>query len=282
MTKDSKTVPKPGEGKTYSLFGNDRETDAYYNRIRLLVDDLVRQDTDLHHVLEGIRKESRSTRHLKKLALRVSNVSKEASLARTLRGELSQYTVNVASHLKGLSLAQRWDRVLATSEEQYHFRMLEVELVNRVNVGEFHSCDMHLAFLPHCLHDVTVTCQSVVRGDDHICKGCSKVCALNAVSKLLRRHGVTPYIWMTANLRTLFRRLRKDGKKVGVLGIACIPELVRGMRMCMRVDVPVIGLPLDANRCARWWGQFYPNSVNVQELERLLGQAGLVRATDSS
>ena len=278
MTKDSKTAPRPGEGKTYSLFGNDRETDTYYDRIRLLVDDLLRQDTDLRHVLESVRKESSGTRHLKKLALRLSNVSKEAFLARTLREELSQYTLNVASHLKGLSLAQRWDRVLATSEEQYHFRMLEVELVNRLNVAEFRTCDMHLAFLPHCLHDVTVTCQSVVRGDDHICKGCSKDCSLNAVSKLLRRHGVTPYIWMTASLQSLFRRLRQDGKRVGVLGIACIPELVRGMRMCMRVDVPVIGLPLDANRCARWWGQFYPNSVNVQELERLLGRAGLVRA----
>jgi hypothetical protein len=277
MTKNSKTPPEPGEGKTYSLFGNDCETDAYYARIHLLADDLVRQDADLHHVLESVRKKSRRTRHLKKAALHVCDPSKETPLAQTLREELSQYTVNVASHLKGLSLRQRWDRVLATSEEQYHLRMLEVELVNRLNVAEFRTCDIHLAFLPHCLHDLTVTCQSIVHGDDHICKGCSKVCTLNAVSKVLRRHGVTPYIWMTANLQSLFRRLRRDGKRVGVVGIACIPELVRGMRMCMRADVPVIGLPLDANRCARWWGQFYPNSVNVRELERLLGRAGMVR-----
>jgi hypothetical protein len=75
---------------------------------------------------------------------------------------------------------------------------------------------------------------------------------------------------MTANLRSLFRRLNKEGKTVGVLGVACIPELVRGMRMCMRAGVPVIGLPLDANRCARWWGQFYPNTLNLEELDRLL------------
>lgn len=80
------------------------------------------------------------------------------------------------------------------------------------------------------------------------------------------------YIWMTANLQSLLRRLRKEGKMVGVLGIACIPELVRGMRMCMRANVPVVGLPLDANRCARWWGQFQANSVNLRELEILLGQ----------
>jgi hypothetical protein len=269
MTMDANTSPRPGEGKTYSLFGNERETDSYYNRVRRLVDDLIRQDTDLQHLVESVRRSSRGKRRLHKLALRDS---KESILVRTLRQELSQHTANVASHLQGLSLAHRWDRVLATSEEQYHLHMLEVELVNRLNVAPFRTCDTRLAFLPHCLHDLTVTCHSVPRGEDHVCKGCSKSCALNAVSKLLRRHGVTPYIWMTANLQSLLRRLRKEGRTVGVLGIACIPELVRGMRMCMRAGVPVVGLPLDANRCARWWGEFHPNSVNLRELENLLGQ----------
>jgi hypothetical protein len=31
-----------------------------------------------------------------------------------------------------------------------------------------------------------------------------------ADSRLLRRHGVQPYIWMTANLQSLFRRLRNE------------------------------------------------------------------------
>jgi hypothetical protein len=272
MTLRSKTTPKPGEGKTYSLFGDDRDTDAYYGRIRLVADNLIGQCRDLQHLVERVRTNSSSKRRLKKLELRRSSVSTESSLVHTLRTHLSRYTVNVPSHLKGLSLAQRWDRVLATSEEQYHFHMLEVELVNRLNITAFRSCDTRLAFLPHCLHDMTVTCQSAPRGEDHMCRGCSKGCTLNAVSKLLRRHGVTPYIWMTANLQSLLRRLRKEGKVVGVFGIACLPELVRGMRLCMRADVPVLGLPLDANRCARWWGEFYPNSVNVRELENLLGQ----------
>jgi hypothetical protein len=81
---------------------------------------------------------------------------------------------------------------------------------------------------------------------------------------------------MTANLKSLLNRLRKEGKKVGVLGIACIPELVNGMRMCMRAGVPVVGVPLDANRCARWWGEFHPNSVNIRVLESLLGDETLV------
>jgi hypothetical protein len=42
--------------------------------------------------------------------------------------------------------------------------------------------------------------------------------------------------------------------------------------------VPVVGIPLDANRCARWWGEFHHNTVNLQQLDKLLGEETLKRA----
>jgi len=91
---------------------------------------------------------------------------------------------------------------------------------------------------------------------------------VNGVSKLLRVNEVTPHIWMTANLSRLFRRMTRSGRSIGVLGVACIPELARGMRLCMRHGVPVTGVPLNANRCARWTGRFQPTSVNLEEVAR--------------
>lgn len=277
MTRAIAAPPGPGEGKTYSLFGDGDDTTAYYECIRQIADELVMLESDLHRLVEAIRRRSRSKRYLKSRLHRESSGLDEGAVVRTLNDRLSKYTVNVATHLQSLPMRRRWDRVIAASEEQYHSYMLEVEIVNRANVRDFGACDVRLALLPHCLHDVRVTCQSVFHGHDHVCKSCSKECVLNGASKVLRRHGVTPYIWLTANLRQLLRRMRKDGKTVGVFGIACFPELVRGMRMCMKAGVPVVGLPLDANRCGRWWGEFYPNSVNLTELERLMGEAGLAR-----
>ena len=62
-------------------------------------------------------------------------------------------------------------------------------------------------------------------------------------------------------------------QSIGILGIACIPELVWGMRMCMRLGNPVVGMPLDANRCVRWMGKFHENSVNLEKLNDLLSAA---------
>ena len=57
---------------------------------------------------------------------------------------------------------------------------------------------------------------------------------------------------------------------MGVLGIACIPELVSGLRLCDRLGIPAVGVPLDANRCARWFGESLETTFNLEELERIL------------
>ena len=49
-----------------------------------------------------------------------------------------------------------------------------------------------------------------------------------------------------------------------------IPELMWGMRECRKNRIPAIGIPLNANRCVRWFGEFYQNSIDLKELERLL------------
>ncbi|HTP12062.1 MAG TPA: DUF116 domain-containing protein [Bacteroidota bacterium] len=266
----------PLTGKTYSLQDADGSSDAYYERISGIADRFMRtSDTgDLLRTLEQIRTNKGRVRSRNPGS---ADRHLSTTILNALHENLSRYTVNVGEHLRTLPLVHRWDRVLAMTEPQYHCSLLEIELINRLNAFRFRRCTTKLAFLPHCLRDLTADCHSAVRGVDYVCKGCSKICAVNAVSKTLRRHGVTPYIWMTANLKALFRSLRKEGKEVGVFGIACVPELERGMRMCMRAGVPVVGVPLDANRCRRWWGEFHANAVNLTSIENLLGDETLLK-----
>ena len=263
-------------GKTYSLQDATASSDAYFERIGSIAGSFLDHGESLTKLLSIVQRTSQNKRRLNRFSLASTESSVESVLLRALSKNFSEYTTKIETHLRDLSLLQAWDKGLATSERQYHLYMLEIELINRSSIHAFRSTTTRLAFLPHCLHDLNADCRRIVRGDDYMCKGCSEECEVNVVSKMLRRHGVKPYIWMTANLKSLFNRLRKEGKQVGVLGIACIPELVNGMRMCMRAGVPVVGVPLDANRCARWWGEFHPNSVNVRVLENLLGDETLV------
>ena len=70
--------------------------------------------------------------------------------------------------------------------------------------------------------------------------------------------------------RSLFKKLRVRHPDMGVLGIACIPELVSGLRLCEELKIPAVGVPLDANRCSRWLGESLETTFNLEELERLI------------
>lgn len=258
----------PVAGKTYSLFGRDLSTEPYYDRIRRLADDLLRIVPGEESLLALIRKAGRRKWLLDRVARREDR-SVLSSILQLLGNALSPYTTNVRTHLKGLSIRSVTDRRLWTTEEQYHLHMLEIELVNRVHRDRFLRSDFRIALLPHCLRDFRRECRSVPGDLDSVCAGCSEACFLHRVSAILREAGIHPYIWRNAELSTLFRRLEGRGA-FGVLGIACIPELAWGMRACMKRKVPVVGIPLDANRCMRWMGRFDETSVNLDRLSELV------------
>jgi hypothetical protein len=68
----------------------------------------------------------------------------------------------------------------------------------------------------------------------------------------------------------LLKEVKEKHGRVGVFGVACIPELARGMRLAIHLGIPPIGVPLDANRCSRWMGVAHESSFNLKELEDLL------------
>jgi hypothetical protein len=257
----------PVAGKTYSLFGNALSTDPYYDRVRRLANEILRIVPGEESLLALIRKTGGRKRLLVKAARRADGTAISAVL-RMLGPALSLYTTNVRTHLKSLSLLSVTDPRLRTTEEQYHLHMLEIELANRVHRDRFLQSGFRIALLPHCLRDFRRECDSVPGDLDAVCAGCSETCLLHRVSALLRKAGIHPYIWRNAELGSLFRRLEGKGD-FGVLGIACLPELAWGMRACMERKIPVVGIPLDANRCMRWMGRFEETSVSLERLWEL-------------
>ncbi len=260
----TRTYPQPLQGKTYSLQDFNASSDAYYAYIADSADACLRKYPDISDLIARLRRLSRTGvgEPLRRQALR--KLLPEAA-------ELESYTSGVRAHLRNLSWRQLSDRRLWTRTAQYHLYMLEIELVNRVNRNRFRECRRRIALLPHCLRDFTRECRAESDGFDYVCRRCSKICAVRRLSEFLQARDIKLYIWMEADFRRHARRLRAQGESLGIVGIACIPELAWGLRRCDRAGIPAVGAPLDANRCARWMGEFLPNAVNLAALERLVG-----------
>jgi hypothetical protein len=258
-------------GKTYTLFGSNASTEEYYGKIAVLADRVLEHEPDIETVIVTLQRLSRKKRFLKRGGrIKDSRLSLLRLVLQASQDVLSPHTAAVKAHLAELSLLKRWDATLFTSEEQYHLYMLLIELANRAWGQAFRTAKRKVAFLPYCLRDLSAACRSEPGELDYVCKGCTQDCYVNRVSVLLRSTGIEPYIWMNASLKRLLKELLDGEGNIGVLGVACVPELFHGLRMCMSLKIPVVGIPLNANRCMRWMGTFHPTSVDLEALRRLL------------
>ena len=261
----------PVIGKTYTLFGDGESTREFFNTVSTLT------DTILNHFfwtpsefLAYIQLKSKKRIKLDPDWLKTSN-PKFYDLIEILHKGLSVFTPGVEDHLKSVPVYKFvTDRGLLTNRIQYYLFLMEFELVNRLNKEDFMTSNYKIALLPYCLRETQSHCKAETDAVDYVCKGCRKNCYINTVSSHLRKQNILPYIWRQSRLKTLFKELIKKHGSLGVMGIACIVELVMGMRLCMKSRIPVIGIPLNANRCIRWTDGFYENSIDMAQLESLL------------
>ncbi|MEE8329697.1 MAG: DUF116 domain-containing protein [Thermodesulfovibrionia bacterium] len=258
------------KGKTYSLFGNNASTDRYCRVVKELTDVFLRQCPDENQLLFQIQKASRYTSPASKLSERKADKLLVSFIKSTLTETLSIYTADVRKHLRTLPLSKRFDAILRTREYQYHLYMIEIELVNRIYREAFKASNYKFALIAHCLRDFRPDCRSVSGDIDFLCRRCTKECFINLGSVLLKKYNINPYISVEMDLEKLFKKIRDEHESTGALGIACVPELVHGMRLCIKLDIPPVGIPLDANRCARWMKKAHESSFNLKELENLL------------
>ncbi len=258
------------EGKTYSLYGSSNTTNGYYNIIKLLADRILENNPDIGSVIETINQFSSKKQYLRKITLHPQNGKLISDWLNLIDPELRQFTIKTEDHLKSLSRSKIWDRRLGTTREQYHLHMLEIEMTNRLFKVDFNESERKIALTPYCLKNFFVNCKADKTDFDYQCKHCSSVCFQNQASIILKNNHIEPYIWMGGKIKEMVNTTRKKGQRLGLLGIACIPELVWGMRKCRNYKIPVVGIPLNANRCIRWFGEFFPNSINLDELAKLM------------
>jgi hypothetical protein len=256
-------------GKTYTLLDTGGDSTGYYAVIKDSVDILLKMVPDDRKLLSHLR-----AMHKRSLLQKLTRGQGAGELTRivtrTLDERLSVFTRDADQHLKGLRGTEGFDEILATRRWQYHLYMAEIELVNRMYADEFRKSGYKFALIGHCLRDFRPECRAEAGDMEKVCKGCTEDCFVKIGSELMRQYGIHPYIAVEMDQESLFKKIKAGHKSVGALGIACVPELARGMRLCIKLGIPPVGVPLDANRCARWMGSASESSFNLRELDKLI------------
>jgi hypothetical protein len=269
----------PISGKTYSLFGKNSTTQPFYQAVQALTSELLLwypgNENDFLEYIKSVSHDRRALSRTSKNRIRgakkhliTSNLSYTLDQAQEI---LSVFMGDVGNHIRSVPFRKRFsDNSLLTTREQYYLYMIEFELVNRICLKKFRDADFKLALLPYCLKETHTNCKAEPDELDYVCKSCRKSCYINRLSKILQDDGIHPYILSRGRVSKLLKGLRNKHNSVGVLGIACMVELIEGMRLCLKAELPVVGIPLNANRCPRWMETMHETSIDLAALHNLL------------
>ncbi|WP_294403864.1 DUF116 domain-containing protein [uncultured Clostridium sp.] len=134
---------------------------------------------------------------------------------------------------------------------QYYFNMVCSEIMNDVYRNRFLDTEHKLVILPACMRQQEKMCLSRKGERGYKCMGCSPLCNVNKLRKQGEIDGfevtVIPHETDLSSLH------RSDNSSYGIVGIACVLNLVSGGFKALRLGFMPQCVVLDEVGCSNHW-----------------------------
>lgn len=150
----------------------------------------------------------------------------------------------------------------------YYTNMVCAELLNRAYKDEFAGTKNRVVVVPRCLcnpHDSY--CKSEKHEFDSTCKECNPHCIVKKIKSECDNRNIKVFIVPHSSSVDGFLTNHNINQSVGLVGVACVPNLMKGGWQVRSRDVPVQCVPLSFYGCKdNWPNGELPTSVDIQEL----------------
>ncbi|WP_455542106.1 DUF116 domain-containing protein [Intestinibacter sp.] len=134
---------------------------------------------------------------------------------------------------------------------QYYFNMIFSEIMNDIFRQDFLNTDEKIVFLPGCMTQDEKPCKRSNTSYGSKCNHCSSNCNVNRISKLGEKYNFKVYI--IEHETTLSSLDIKNNKDIGIVGIACVPNLISGGFKALRLGFIPQCVVLDCSGCSNHW-----------------------------
>ncbi|MCK9151922.1 DUF116 domain-containing protein [Methanobacterium alcaliphilum] len=192
--------------------------------------------------------------------------------AETACKNLNQYTENVNSFLDQ-KLAQHLNQedviFCGRKQVEYHLNMIGAEIMNRAYRKRFRDRPRKAVLLPGCMRAKT-KCASKEEKLGNKCMLCNEDCSVARIYKKGLREGFEVYI-VSHESSAFSKSSQKDQAELGVVGVACVNNLVSGGWKSDSLGIPAQCVILEQVGCRNHWDtKGFPTEINHSELEKIL------------
>jgi hypothetical protein len=189
---------------------------------------------------------------------------------------LGKYTPNVEQFLKEKQPGHRWKEDVIFSARrrvEYHLNMVGAEIMNRAFREDFLKAKNKAVVLPACMrYYPKLRCKARSNGLSCECAECTPQCRVNQLTKMGRKFGFSVHlvphessVLSEKDGKTLF------GDDVGILGIACVSNLISGGWKVKGHGIAPQCVLLDHCGCRKHWHeQGIATDINMGRLREML------------
>lgn len=199
-----------------------------------------------------------------------------------LRSEevLGAYTPNVERFLNEARPGHYWHEDVifcGRRRVEYHLNMVGAEIMNRAFRDAFLKTGHKVVLLPACTRLLPAAkCRADATRGSFRCAGCCNDCTVNHLTRLGETYGfdviVVPH---ESSISAGVTKSRLIGEDTGIVGVACVLNLLSGGWALQEMNIPAQCVFLDYCGCKNHWHkEGIPTEINVNQLKHILGIHG--------
>lgn len=184
------------------------------------------------------------------------------------------YTKNVEKFLKEDYLNYKWREDVVycgASRVQYHLNMVGAEILNRVFKGRFLETKEKWVLLPACMRaNYDKDCKALETQNGYKCMQCTSTCNVNKLTQLGSKYGFK--VLIIPHESTPFTKTKIESGKIGIIGIACVLNLIQGGWKAIELGFVPQCVLLEYSGCkAHWTKTGISTEINIEKLIYTLG-----------
>lgn len=191
------------------------------------------------------------------------------------KNALGHYTMQLTNFQKYTLKSYKYREdyfFVGRKENEYHMNMVGAEIMNRNLREKFENTKYKAALLPACMRTVPEGgCKAVNDGKELVCTMCNSQCNIGQVAKNMKEKNVKTYIIPHSSQFSKFLVKWANNSETGLIGVACVLNLLGGGYEMKRLNIPSQCVFLDYCGCKKHWHQKgIPTNLSITKLEKIV------------
>lgn len=157
-------------------------------------------------------------------------------------------------------------------ESEYFLNMFGAEIMNRQLRSGFEKTSYKAVLLPTCMRKKSDDeCKAKSDGKERVCMQCDTNCNIGKVARSVTNTNTKVYLIPHSSGFSKFLAKWADQNETGLIGVACVLNLLTGGYEMKRLNISSQCVFLDYCGCKKHWNdKGVPTSINISQLNKVI------------